>query len=50
MSDMTIGFPPGLFTAVMGPSGSGKTALLHFDEMVEPTAERVLDLLKDLGG
>ncbi len=26
---VTVGLPPGRFTAVMGPSGSGKSTLLH---------------------
>ncbi len=26
---VTIGFPPGEFTAIMGPSGSGKSTLMH---------------------
>jgi putative ABC transport system ATP-binding protein len=26
---VTVGFPPGRFSAVMGPSGSGKSTLLH---------------------
>jgi putative ABC transport system ATP-binding protein len=29
LDEVTLGFPQGLFTAVMGPSGSGKTTLLH---------------------
>jgi len=26
---VTVGLPPGRFTAVMGPSGSGKSTLMH---------------------
>ena len=29
IDDITTGFPPGRFTAIMGPSGSGKSTLLH---------------------
>jgi putative ABC transport system ATP-binding protein len=29
LDEITVGFPPGRFTAVMGPSGSGKSTLLH---------------------
>src|SRR3954464_10003782 len=26
---ISLGFPPGAFTAIMGPSGSGKSTLMH---------------------
>jgi putative ABC transport system ATP-binding protein len=29
LTDVTVDFPAGTFTAVMGPSGSGKSTLLH---------------------
>jgi ABC-type lipoprotein export system ATPase subunit len=29
LRDVTVGFAPGSFTAVMGPSGSGKSTFLH---------------------
>lgn len=29
LSDVTVSFPAGRFTAIMGPSGSGKSTLMH---------------------
>jgi putative ABC transport system ATP-binding protein len=29
LSDVTVGFPPSRFAAIMGPSGSGKSTLMH---------------------
>ena len=29
LRDVTIGFAPGVFTAIMGPSGAGKATLLN---------------------
>ena len=29
LDDVTVGFPSGVFTAIMGPSGSGKSTLMH---------------------
>src|SRR3954453_16292927 len=29
LADVTIGFAPGEYTAIMGPSGSGKSTLMH---------------------
>jgi putative ABC transport system ATP-binding protein len=29
LSDVTVGFPRGRYTAIMGPSGSGKSTLMH---------------------
>jgi putative ABC transport system ATP-binding protein len=29
LDDVTVGFPSGVYTAVMGPSGSGKSTLMH---------------------
>lgn len=40
---ITIGFRPGIVTAVVGPSGSGKTSLLRcINRLEEPQAGRVL--------
>jgi putative ABC transport system ATP-binding protein len=29
LGDVSVGFPAGVFTAIMGPSGSGKSTLMH---------------------
>src|SRR5688500_18471164 len=29
LRDVSVGFSPGTFTAIMGPSGSGKSTLMH---------------------
>ncbi len=43
LSDISVVFPPGTWTAVMGPSGSGKSTLLHCAGGLErPTSGRVI--------
>lgn len=43
LRDITVGFRPGIVTAVVGPSGSGKTSLLRcINRLEEPQAGRVL--------
>ncbi|MEV3984561.1 ABC transporter ATP-binding protein [Nonomuraea sp. NPDC049758] len=42
LAEVSVGFPPGSFTAVMGPSGSGKSTLLHCAAgLDEPTSGTV---------
>nr|WP_328807696.1 ABC transporter ATP-binding protein [Nonomuraea antri] len=49
LDDVTIGFAPGTFTAVMGPSGSGKSTLLQCAAGLDrPTSGRVVVDGRDL--
>src|SRR5215467_3762019 len=51
LREITIGFAPGTFTAVMGPSGSGKSTLLQCAAGLErPTSGEVWLAGHDLGG
>ncbi|MFE2477258.1 ABC transporter ATP-binding protein [Streptomyces sp. NRRL F-2747] len=51
LSDVSIGFRPGSFTAVMGPSGSGKSTFLHCAAgLDQPSSGRVLLAGQDLSG
>ncbi|MFI9837521.1 ABC transporter ATP-binding protein [Nonomuraea sp. NPDC051941] len=51
LAGVSIGFPPGSFTAVMGPSGSGKSTLLHCAAgLDEPTSGTVTLAGRPLAG
>ena len=51
LREITLGFAPGTFTAVMGPSGSGKSTLLQCAAGLErPTSGEVWLAGHDLGG
>jgi putative ABC transport system ATP-binding protein len=48
---VSIGFPPGTFTAIMGPSGSGKSTLLQCAAGLDDTTEgQVFVAGEDIGG
>lgn len=40
LSNITLGFPQGQFTAIMGPSGSGKSTLMHILATLESPDQR----------
>jgi putative ABC transport system ATP-binding protein len=51
LTEVTVGFPAGTFTAIMGPSGSGKSTLLQCAAGLDrPTTGRVLLAGTDLTG